>query len=102
MDMKLPPVEELRLVDVELARLDARRAELLARRAWLLGVLHSPVGRAAAPFGGGAAPAETSPRGAQNVLLTLGGVLLAIAALAFTLVSWGSMGIAGVRRCCWR
>ncbi|MFI8366873.1 SCO7613 C-terminal domain-containing membrane protein [Streptomyces sp. NPDC085466] len=95
MDMKMPPVEELRLVDVELARLDARRAELLARRAWLLGVLHSPAGRAAAPFGGGVAPAETSPRGAQNVLLTLGGVLLAIAALAFTLVSWGSMGIAG-------
>ncbi|MFF0486091.1 SCO7613 C-terminal domain-containing membrane protein [Streptomyces sp. NPDC004435] len=95
MDMRLPPVEELRLVDVELARLDARRAELLARRAWLLGVVHSPAGRAAAPFGGGAAPAETSPRGAQNVLLTLGGTLLAIAALAFTLVSWGSMGIAG-------
>ncbi|MEW5633381.1 hypothetical protein AB1388_43600, partial [Streptomyces hydrogenans] len=40
-------------------------------------------------------PAETSPRGAQNVLLTLGGALLAVAALAFTLVSWGSMGIAG-------
>nr|WP_324616073.1 hypothetical protein [Streptomyces sp. NRRL F-5727] len=95
MNMKLPPAEELRLVDEELGRLDARRAELLARRAWLLGVLYSPAGRPAAPFGGGAAPAETSPRGAQNALLTLGGVLLAVAALAFTLVSWGSMGIAG-------
>ncbi|MGW6537653.1 SCO7613 C-terminal domain-containing membrane protein [Streptomyces sp. NPDC055011] len=95
MDMRLPPVEELRLVDAELARLDARRAELLARRAWLLGVLHSPAGRAAAPSVAAAAPAETSPRGAQNALLTLGGTLLAIAALAFTLVSWGSMGIAG-------
>ncbi|MFD4377533.1 SCO7613 C-terminal domain-containing membrane protein [Streptomyces sp. NPDC058486] len=96
MDMNLPPVEELRRVDVELARLDARRAELLARRAWLLGVLYSPAGRpAAAPFAVGAAPAETSPRGAQNVLLTLGGTLLAIAALAFTLLSWGSMGIGG-------
>ncbi|MFF2776794.1 SCO7613 C-terminal domain-containing membrane protein [Streptomyces sp. NPDC058052] len=95
MDMNLPPVEELRLVDHELARLDARRAELLARRAWLLGVLYSPAGRPAAPPRAGAVRAETSPRGAQNVLLTLGGTLLVIAALAFTLVSWGSMGIAG-------
>ncbi|MGW6245154.1 SCO7613 C-terminal domain-containing membrane protein [Streptomyces roseolus] len=96
MDMNLPPVEELRRVDAELARLDARRAELLARRVWLLGVLRSPAGAAAAPPFPGAPPAaETSPRGAQNVLLTLGGTLLAVAALAFTLVSWGSMGIAG-------
>lgn len=96
MDMNLPPVEELRRVDVELARLDARRAELLARRVWLLGVLHSPAGPSTAPpFPGVPRAAETSPRGAQNVLLTLGGTLLAVAALAFTLVSWGSMGIAG-------
>ncbi|GHG20596.1 SCO7613 C-terminal domain-containing membrane protein [Streptomyces filamentosus] len=95
MDTNLPPVEELRRIDAELTRLDARRAELLARRVWLLGVLYAPAARPAAPFGGVAAPPETSPRGAQNVLLTLGGTLLAIAALAFTLVSWGSMGIAG-------
>lgn len=31
----------------------------------------------------------------QNVLLVLGGVLLTIAAIAFTLVSWGHLGIAG-------
>ncbi|MFH8256733.1 SCO7613 C-terminal domain-containing membrane protein [Streptomyces roseolus] len=92
MDMNLPPVEELRRVDAELARLDARRAELLARRVWLLGVLRAA---AAPPFPGAPPAAETSPRGAQNVLLTLGGTLLAVAALAFTLVSWGSMGIAG-------
>ncbi|MFE6381069.1 SCO7613 C-terminal domain-containing membrane protein [Streptomyces roseolus] len=92
MDMNLPPVEELRRVDAELARLDARRAELLARRVWLLGVLRAA---AAPPFPGAPPAAETSPRGAQNVLLTLGGALLAVAALAFTLVSWGSMGIAG-------
>ncbi|NEA10901.1 hypothetical protein G3I27_22440, partial [Streptomyces sp. SID10692] len=35
------------------------------------------------------------PRSAQNVLLTLGGLLLTVAAVAFTLVSWGSMGIGG-------
>ncbi|MEU3607984.1 hypothetical protein AB0E83_21440 [Streptomyces sp. NPDC035033] len=95
MDMKPPPAEELRLVDLELSRLDARRAELLARRAWLLGVLRSPGGTQAPPFPVAGPARETSPRGAQNALLTLGGTLLAIAALAFTLVSWGSMGIAG-------
>ncbi|MGA4847732.1 SCO7613 C-terminal domain-containing membrane protein [Streptomyces sp. G5(2025)] len=31
----------------------------------------------------------------QNVLLALGGVLLTIAAIAFTVVSWGHLGIAG-------
>ncbi|MDT0382376.1 hypothetical protein RM572_26810 [Streptomyces sp. DSM 42041] len=38
---------------------------------------------------------ETSPGTARNVLLALGGVLLTVAALAFTLFSWGEMGIAG-------
>ncbi|MEV0415620.1 hypothetical protein AB0I68_33855 [Streptomyces sp. NPDC050448] len=82
----LPPAQELVLIDRELAQLDARRGYLLARRDWLL--------RLPAP----ASPArveEASAPGAQNVLLILGAVLLAVAALAFTLVSWGSMGIAG-------
>ncbi|WP_188114419.1 SCO7613 C-terminal domain-containing membrane protein, partial [Streptomyces apricus] len=38
---------------------------------------------------------EASAPGVQNVLLVLGGVLLAVAAIAFTLVSWGHLGIAG-------
>ncbi|WP_405689202.1 SCO7613 C-terminal domain-containing membrane protein [Streptomyces sp. NBC_00057] len=112
-----PPAEELALLDRELARLDARRSQLLVRRAWLLSVLTPPVARPAAPptpsfaapfgppspvrpsapfaapFGPPAAP--VGPRGAQNVLLTLGGLLLTIAAIAFTLVSWGHMGIGG-------
>ncbi|WP_176740352.1 SCO7613 C-terminal domain-containing membrane protein [Streptomyces sp. Ncost-T10-10d] len=112
-----PPAEELALLDRELARLDARRSQLLVRRAWLLSVLTPPVARPAAPpappfaapfgppspvrppasfaapFGPPAAPVGT--RGAQNVLLTLGGLLLTIAAVAFTLVSWGHMGIGG-------
>ncbi|MFF8832970.1 SCO7613 C-terminal domain-containing membrane protein [Streptomyces sp. NPDC015131] len=87
-----PPAEELVILDRELARLDARRAHLLARRAWLVSVAYAP---AAAPRPAGAPAAETTPRGAQNVLLTLGGVLLGVAAVAFTLVSWGRMGIAG-------
>ncbi|WP_030860074.1 SCO7613 C-terminal domain-containing membrane protein [Streptomyces sp. NRRL F-2747] len=94
----LPPGHELALIDRELAQLDARRAYLLARRDWLLRLLppvpapHGWAGHAPVPP---ARPNEASGPGAQNVLLTLGAVLLAVAALAFTLVSWGSLGIAG-------
>ncbi|MET8883281.1 SCO7613 C-terminal domain-containing membrane protein [Streptomyces rubiginosohelvolus] len=110
-----PPAEELARLDRELAELDARRAQLLTRRAWLLAALRSPAPTAAPgwnPSAWGApapgrpgAPAQpwgfvppkqpSAPRSAQNVLLTLGGLLLTIAAVAFTLVSWGSMGIGG-------
>ncbi|WP_212911183.1 SCO7613 C-terminal domain-containing membrane protein [Streptomyces sp. TS71-3] len=45
--------------------------------------------------GGGAARPDASPVRVQNVLLVLGGVLLAIAAIAFTLLGWGHLGIAG-------
>ncbi|WP_330243861.1 MULTISPECIES: SCO7613 C-terminal domain-containing membrane protein [unclassified Streptomyces] len=99
-----PPAEELALLDRELARLDARRMQLLTRRAWLLSVLQPPATPPAAPPGRPApapfAPSFPSappvpPRSAQNVLLTLGGLLLMIAAIAFTLVSWGQMGIGG-------
>ncbi|MET9955947.1 hypothetical protein ABZ135_30970 [Streptomyces sp. NPDC006339] len=99
MDSSLPPAEELVLVDRELARIDARRAQLLARRDWLLRVLYPQVTApvAAAPFPAPPVPPrpEATPRSTQNVLLTLGGVLLTVAALVFTLVSWGSMGIGG-------
>ena len=88
-----PPAEELRLIDAELWQLDARRIQLLARRAWLVGRLPS------LPQPGPVPPAPrraeaTAPR-VQNVLLLLGGLLLTIAAIAFTLVSWGHLGIAG-------
>ncbi|MER7624111.1 hypothetical protein [Streptomyces sp. NPDC126503] len=96
MNNTLPPADELVLIDRELARLDERRAQLLARRAWLVQALSRPVAAPAAPFRPPHVPgAEASPRGAQNVLLTLGGTLLTSAAIAFTLVSWGSMGIGG-------
>ncbi|MGW3582689.1 SCO7613 C-terminal domain-containing membrane protein [Streptomyces rubiginosohelvolus] len=110
-----PPAEELARLDRELAELDARRAQLLTRRAWLLAALRPPAPTAAPgwnpsawgapPSGRPGAPAQpwgyvppkqpSTPRSAQNVLLTLGGLLLTIAAIAFTLVSWGSMGIGG-------
>ncbi|NUL24974.1 hypothetical protein HRW17_21745, partial [Streptomyces lunaelactis] len=94
-----PPAEELAILDRELVRLDARRAQLLARRAWLLNAIRPPAAPAmpaapvARPFA--APPSETSPPNVQNLLLTLGGILLTIAAIAFTLVSWGHLGIGG-------
>ncbi|MFJ1786105.1 SCO7613 C-terminal domain-containing membrane protein [Streptomyces anulatus] len=114
MEHVLPPAEELARLDRELAELDARRAQLLTRRAWLLAALRPPAPTAAPgwnpsswgapPPGRPGAPAQpwgyvpkqpSAPRSAQNVLLTLGGLLLTVAAVAFTLVSWGSMGIGG-------
>ncbi|MFJ2030848.1 SCO7613 C-terminal domain-containing membrane protein [Streptosporangium sp. NPDC087985] len=38
---------------------------------------------------------DVSPRAVQNMLLILGGLLLAVAAVAFTVVSWGHLGIGG-------
>ncbi|WP_405926277.1 SCO7613 C-terminal domain-containing membrane protein [Streptomyces sp. NBC_00035] len=86
-----PPAEELRFLDTELRQLDARRAQLLARRAWLLHALHA----VPAPQPPAVRRPETSAPGVQNVLLILGGILLTVAAIAFTLVSWGHLGIAG-------
>ncbi|MET9856884.1 hypothetical protein ABZY57_28615, partial [Streptomyces sp. NPDC006450] len=98
MDNPLPPAEELVLIDRELIQLDARRHFLLSRRAWLLGAqaAQAPLawGAPARPKAPGQAKEASAPS-AQNVLLVLGAVLLAVAALAFTLVSWGSLGIAG-------
>ncbi|MFJ6726871.1 SCO7613 C-terminal domain-containing membrane protein [Streptomyces sp. NPDC091281] len=88
-----PPAEELRLVDAELWQLNARRNQLLARRAWLVAAVHAQHRPPAVPPGPGRP--ETSPPKVQNVLLLLGGVLLTVAAIAFTLVSWGHLGIAG-------
>ncbi|MGW7521364.1 SCO7613 C-terminal domain-containing membrane protein [Streptomyces sp. NPDC054796] len=103
----------LREIDGELWALDARRGTLLSLRHQLLAELRAgtapppvppagggpahPTGAAWAPPPSEAprAPGGAAPPTAQNVLLTLGGVLLAVAALAFTLVSWGSMGIGG-------
>ncbi|MGW2654645.1 SCO7613 C-terminal domain-containing membrane protein [Streptomyces sp. NPDC001478] len=104
-----PPAEELALLDRELARLDLRRAQLLTRRAWLVSVLQAPrpvpappvaapvAGSFGPPFAPPAAPGrpEAGGKGAQNLLLTLGGLLLTVAAIAFTLVSWGHLGIGG-------
>ncbi|MEE1726835.1 SCO7613 C-terminal domain-containing membrane protein [Streptomyces albidoflavus] len=105
------PAEELALLERELIWLDTRRVQLLRRRSWLKAALRAqsaggwqpPQG---APGGWAHAPAAhpapavpsgsaTGGPGAQHVLLILGGLLLAVAAIAFTLFSWGELGIAG-------
>ncbi|MFD9095403.1 SCO7613 C-terminal domain-containing membrane protein [Streptomyces collinus] len=88
-----PPAEELRLIDAELWHLHARSSQLLTRRAWLVAQL-SATPRHRPPAAAAPGPEATAPR-VQNLLLLLGGLLLTIAAIAFTVVSWGHLGIAG-------
>lgn len=111
------PAEELALLERELIWLDTRRVQLLRRRSWLKAALRAQsAGGWQPPHGGqppqgapggwahapAAHPAPAVPSGsasggpgAQHVLLILGGLLLAVAAIAFTLFSWGELGIAG-------
>ncbi|MEU1883091.1 hypothetical protein ABZ470_37800 [Streptosporangium sp. NPDC020072] len=114
--LKGPAAAELWRLDVELAGLRARQTTLLARRNHLLTLLRAESARPAAPVGPGApagpaAPVEPaapvglageaaprrdfSPKAVQNLLLTLGGLLLIVAAVVFTVVSWGHIGIGG-------
>ncbi|WP_341721643.1 hypothetical protein OHB37_28670 [Streptomyces albidoflavus] len=111
------PAEELALLERELIWLNTRRVQLLRRRSWLKAALraqsaggwqppHGGQPPHGAPGGWAHAPAAhpapavpagsaTGGPGAQHVLLILGGLLLAVAAIAFTLFSWGELGIAG-------
>ncbi|HSX97490.1 MAG TPA: hypothetical protein VLG91_08850, partial [Streptomyces sp.] len=89
------PAEELRILDSELRQLDARRVFLLTRRAWLVSALYASTPAPGAPTAAPARRPEATAPNVQNVLLVLGGVLLTVAAIAFTLVSWGHMGIGG-------
>ncbi|MFE3742008.1 SCO7613 C-terminal domain-containing membrane protein [Streptomyces sp. NPDC059134] len=91
------PAGELALIDRELRWLEVRKGQLLTRRAHLVTVLSRPVPQPATPLAAvraAGSPAASGPS-AQNVLLALGGVLLAVAAVAFTLLSWGRLGIGG-------
>lgn len=97
----------------ELSALDARRQWLVQRHAALLAALRVrrdapseiPVAASAgapgiAPVGGsgaavGASGRELSAPSARTALLIVGGVLVVVAALVFTVVSWGRLGIGG-------
>ncbi|MFI0718613.1 SCO7613 C-terminal domain-containing membrane protein [Streptomyces sp. NPDC021224] len=81
-------VVELGLIAAELRGIAARQAVLVQRRAALLAVLR---GRRA-DVAGVPVP-DAGARSAQTLLLTLGGSLLTLAGLVFTLVSWGRFGI---------
>ncbi|MFB4275821.1 SCO7613 C-terminal domain-containing membrane protein [Nonomuraea sp. MTCD27] len=93
-----------------LAGLRDQQVRLQARRTELLGVLRAgaagagvvpPWVGAVAPYPGvaagppGVAVREVSPGAAKNVLLILGGLLLTVAAVVFTVVSWGRLGMGG-------
>ncbi|NJQ01488.1 SCO7613 C-terminal domain-containing membrane protein [Streptomyces zingiberis] len=104
------PEAEIREIDHALARLEQDRARLLARRSVLLELLTRggappvPPRVADGPRGAGPRP-DTGPRAAarpetdapavRTVLLGLGGLLLAVAVTAFTVLSWGRLGIGG-------
>ncbi|USA04736.1 hypothetical protein NCG97_35505 [Streptomyces lydicamycinicus] len=91
----------------ELSALDARRQWLAQRHAELLAALRArreapaeiPVAASAGapaivPVSGPAAR-ELSAPSARTALLIVGGVLVVVAAVVFTVVSWGRLGIGG-------
>ncbi|MFJ4986250.1 SCO7613 C-terminal domain-containing membrane protein [Streptomyces sp. NPDC088732] len=91
-----PAADELRATDRAILRLDAERGRLLMRRAQLLAHLRPAVPATPTPaWGRPVAAPDAAPRTVQHLLLALGGLLLAVAAIAFTVLSWGHLGIAG-------
>ncbi|MFG2192241.1 SCO7613 C-terminal domain-containing membrane protein [Streptomyces sp. NPDC048639] len=101
----LPPAAELQQLEHTLAQVESHRAWLLTRRSQLLELLRqSGPGSAPATAAWDPPPGQRTPHPwrqdarpptVQNVLLALGGVLLAVAVTAFTVLSWGHMGIGG-------
>ncbi|KOG38866.1 SCO7613 C-terminal domain-containing membrane protein [Streptomyces decoyicus] len=89
----------------ELRALDARRQWLAQRQHELLAALRvrrdAPAGtQVSVPLGvpvgeAGASVREISAPSARTALLIVGGVLVVVAALVFTVVSWGRLGIGG-------
>jgi hypothetical protein len=104
-------------LSAEYARVDARRVAVLSRRGELIRLLRNaahaaltpappsrelPVGvsqQATAALRPAARAARTATEASgysiQTVLLALGGLLLAVAAIAFTVFAWGRFGIPG-------
>lgn len=95
-----PVAAELWQVDQELGAVRSRVAGLEARRTQLLGLLRMERASPPAPIAQAGAPRQTAATEVsrwvvQNVLLVLGGLLLTVAAIVFTVVSWGHLGIGG-------
>ena len=113
-----PRAARLWQVDLRLAALDGERDALLVERAQLLAGLRNP--QASPAYAGPAQPyavtttlrthppqsapastkqraprKETDPRAVQNTLLAIGGLLLAIAAIVFTAVTYERLGAGG-------
>jgi len=99
---------ELRWIDSELRRIDEAKAWLISRRAALLTDL-AEISAAAASWTPASKPASTAPsagrtersrpelsrRTAGGLLLAAGAVLVMIAAAAFTVASWSTIGPLG-------
>ena len=91
-----PEAGRLHEVDLELLRLDRSRTALLHERGRLLTALR-PAQRPATEWTAPpAAPSqEWTPQRVQNILLALGGLLLAGAALVFAVVTYERLGATG-------
>lgn len=94
-----PKVAELRWIDGELARLEHAQARLIHRRVVLLAELTSqpppqPAPPQLAPAQPAPAPArpELSGKTIARLLLVVGAVLVVIAAAAFTVANWSTIG----------
>ncbi len=91
-----PDANRLWEVERGLLGLERSRRQLLAEREALLQVLRqewAPVDATAPPLA--PAPAEWTPQRVQNLLLALGGLLLAGAALVFAVVTYERLGAGG-------
>lgn len=92
LDLASPPATELRQINAELSQLASRQAWLVSRRNQVLGWLSGQWAPVAAPS---PALAGGRGRGAAALLLAAGGILLGLAAIAFTVANWSSMGPGG-------
>lgn len=93
-------IAELRWIDGEIARLDHTRARLVHRRMVILAELSSqpaqpPPQALATPQAPAVARPELSGKVVARVLLVVGAVLVVIAAAAFTVANWSSIGPLG-------
>ncbi|HEY6747031.1 MAG TPA: hypothetical protein VI357_15085, partial [Mycobacteriales bacterium] len=92
--MSRPPSSRVAEIDLELRSLYARYDQLMRERTALVSVPVRP-GPAAAPPVVVPPTREASRVSVQAVLLALGGLLLGVASIVFTLVAWSRLGIGG-------